>query len=167
MPPSEATKRYPVLVQVYGGPGGETVRKVWNTPSDQLYLEAGFILFALDNHGTPNRSVAFKTAIDRKLGTWEVADQLDGVRYLKSLPYVDPARIGVTGYSYGGYMTLMLMTAPDSPFAAGLAGAPPTDWAMMPKDLKPQVVTSPLPSRRTSPALPPPPPVPPTVALPP
>ena len=129
-PGFDATKRYPVLVQVYGGPGGETVRKVWNSPSDQLYLEAGFILFGLDNHGTPNRSVAFKTAIDRKLGTWEVADQIDGVRYLKTLPYVDPARIGVTGYSYGGYMTLMLLTAPDSPFAAGLAGAPPTDWRL-------------------------------------
>jgi len=129
-PGFDATKKYPVLVQVYGGPGGETVRKVWNNPADQLYLEAGFILFALDNHGTPNRSVAFKTAIDRKLGTWEVADQLDGVRYLRTLPYVDPARIGVTGGSYGGYMTLMLLTAPNSPFAVGVAAAPPTDWAL-------------------------------------
>ncbi len=129
-PGFDPAKRYPVLVEVYGGPGGETVRKVWNSPSDQLYLEAGFILFALDNRGTPNRSVAFKTAIDRKLGTDEVADQLEGVRYLKTLPYVDPARIAVSGGSYGGYMTLMLLTAPASPFAAGVAIAPPTDWRL-------------------------------------
>ena len=77
-PGFDPKKRYPVVVQVYGGPGAATVRKVWNNPSDQLYLDAGFILFSLDNHGTPDRSVAFKTAIDRKLGQWEVADQLAG-----------------------------------------------------------------------------------------
>jgi dipeptidyl-peptidase-4 len=129
-PGFDPARRYPVIVQVYGGPGAATVRKTWNNPSDQLYLEAGFILFSLDNHGTPDRSVAFKTAIDRKLGVWEVADQLAGVHYLATLPYVDAARIGVMGYSYGGYMTLMLLTAPDSPFAAGAAGAPPTDWRL-------------------------------------
>ena len=121
---------YPVILKLYGGPGSALVRKVWNDPGDQLYLEAGFILFTLDNRGTPNRSVAFKTAIDRKLGQAEVEDQLAGVAHLKSLPYVDPARIGVTGWSYGGYMTLMLLTAPESPFAAGVSGAPPTDWTL-------------------------------------
>jgi dipeptidyl-peptidase-4 len=129
-PGFDPAKRYPVVVKVYGGPGSALVRKVWNDPADQLYLEAGFILFVIDNHGTPNRSVAFKTAIDRKLGQLEVADQIAGVTYLKSLPYVDPARIGVTGWSYGGYMTLLLLTAPDSPYAAGVAGAPPTDWTL-------------------------------------
>jgi dipeptidyl-peptidase-4 len=129
-PGFDAAKQYPVLIEVYGGPGGASVRKGWNSPTDQLYLEAGFILFALDNRGTPNRSVAFKTALERKLGTVEVDDQLAGVRYLKTLAYVDPARIGVMGYSYGGYMTLMLLTARDSPFAAGIAGAPPTDWKL-------------------------------------
>jgi dipeptidyl-peptidase 4 len=129
-PAFDAAKTYPVLIQVYGGPGGETVHKSWNSPSDQLYLEAGFILFSLDNRGTPNRSVAFKAALERALGTVEVADQLDGVRYLTTLPYVDAARIGVMGYSYGGFMTLMLLTEPGSPFAAGMAGAPPTDWRL-------------------------------------
>ncbi len=129
-PGFDPAQRYPVIVKVYGGPGSALVRKIWNDPADQLYLEAGFILFTLDNHGTPNRSVAFKTAIDRKLGTWEVADQIAGAKYLTSLPYVDPARIGITGWSYGGYMTLMLLTAPNTPFAAGVSGAPPTDWTL-------------------------------------
>jgi len=123
-------KRYPVIVQVYGGPAGRLVDRGWAPPSEQLLLDAGYILFSLDNRGTPNRSVAFKTAIDRRTGGPDVEDQLAGAAYLKSLPFVDPARIGVTGYSNGGYMTLMLLTAPNSPFAAGMAGAPVTDWTL-------------------------------------
>ena len=129
-PGFDRRRKYPVIVEVYGGPAGALVRKAWASPADQLYLEAGYILFSLDNRGTPNRSVAFKTAIDRRMGVLEVADQLAGVAYLKSLPFVDGARIGVTGWSNGGYMTLMLLTAPNSPYAAGLAGAPPTDWTL-------------------------------------
>ncbi|WP_421932531.1 S9 family peptidase [Phenylobacterium sp.] len=129
-PGFDPAKRYPVIVQVYGGPGSATVRRIWQNPADQLYLEAGYILFSLDNRGTPHRSVAFKTAIDRRLGQLEVADQMAGVGYLKSLPYVDPARIGVTGWSYGGYMSLLLMTAENSPYAATVAGAPPTEWTL-------------------------------------
>jgi dipeptidyl-peptidase-4 len=123
-------KRYPVIVQVYGGPAGALVERKWQSPADQLLLDAGYILFSLDNRGTPNRSVAFKTAIDRRTGGPDVEDQLAGAAYLKSLPYVDPARLGVTGYSNGGYMTLMLLTVPNSPFAAGVAGAPVTDWTL-------------------------------------
>jgi len=129
-PGFDPAKKYPVIVEVYGGPAGAMTRKVWFNPTDQLYLEAGFVLFTLDNRGTPNRSVAFKTAIDRRLGTVEVDDQIAGVNYLKSLAFVDPARIGVTGWSNGGYMTLLLLTAPHSPYAAGVAGAPPTDWTL-------------------------------------
>jgi dipeptidyl-peptidase 4 len=129
-PGFDPAREYPVIVEVYGGPAGALVRKAWASPADQLYLEAGYILFSLDNRGTPNRSVAFKTAIDRRMGVLEVEDQLAGVAYLKSLPFVDGARIGVTGWSNGGYMTLMLLTAPDSPYAAGVAGAPPTDWSL-------------------------------------
>ena len=123
-------KRYPVIVQVYGGPASALVERKWEPPADQLLLDAGYILFSLDNRGTPNRSVAFKTAIDRRIGGPDVEDQLAGAAYLKSLPYVDPARLGVTGYSNGGYMTLMLLTVPNSPFAAGVAGAPVTDWTL-------------------------------------
>jgi dipeptidyl-peptidase 4 len=129
-PDFDRAKRYPVLVKVYGGPGAALVRRTWPSAEDQLFLEAGYILFTLDNRGTPNRSVAFKTALDRRFGTVEVEDQLTGVRYLQSLPYVDPQRIGVRGWSNGGYMTLMLLTVPNSPFAAGVAGAPVTDFAL-------------------------------------
>ncbi len=129
-PGFDPAKRYPVIVQVYGGPAGALVSRVWKSPEDQLLLEAGYILFSLDNRGTPNRSVAFKTAIDRRMGKVEVEDQLAGVAHLTSLPYVDPARIGITGWSNGGYMTMMVLTAEDSPYAAGLAGAPVVDWSL-------------------------------------
>jgi dipeptidyl-peptidase-4 len=129
-PGFDPARRYPVIVQVYGGPAGALVTDQWADPADQLLLAAGYILFRLDNRGTPNRSVAFKTALDRRFGTVEVADQLAGAAYLKSLPYVDAAHLGVTGWSNGGYMTLMLLTAPNSPFAAGVAGAPVTDWSL-------------------------------------
>ncbi len=123
-------RHYPVIVRVYGGPAGALVERRWPDPVDQLFLEAGYILFSLDNRGTPNRSVAFKTALDRHFGTVEVADQLQGVAYLESLPYVDAQRLGVMGWSNGGYMTLMLLTVPDSPFAAGVAGAPVSDFSL-------------------------------------
>ena len=126
----DSTKTYPVIVSVYGGPSAQMVQKAWNPPEDQILLDAGYILFELDNRGSANRSAAFKTTIDRKMGQLEVDDQIAGARYLQTLPFVDPARIGVTGWSYGGYMTLLLLTAPDSPFRAGVAGAPVTDWKL-------------------------------------
>ena len=126
----DAKRRYPVIVQVYGGPAGALVERKWETPADQLLLDAGYILFRLDNRGTPNRSTAFKTAIDRRTGGPDVEAQLAGAAYLKSLPYVAADKLGVTGYSNGGYMTLMLLTAPNTPFAAGVAGAPVTDWTL-------------------------------------
>jgi dipeptidyl-peptidase-4 len=122
-------KRYPAIIEVYGGPGVQTVTRAWGAPTDQLLAEAGYVLFRLDNRGSDNRSVAFKTAIDRKLGTVETRDQLAGVRFLKSLPYVDPARVAVTGWSYGGFMTLQMLTEKGAGFVAGASGAPPTDWS--------------------------------------
>lgn len=129
-PGFDPAKKYPVIVQVYGGPSGPRVARNWHTPEDQILLDAGYILFRLDNRGVGYRSVAFKTAIDRRLGQLEVDDQIAGAAYLKSLPYVDGGRIGVTGWSYGGYMTLLMLTAPDSPFKAGVSGAPVTDWKL-------------------------------------
>lgn len=126
----DPAKKYPVIVEVYGGPHVQTVKRDWGAMSDQLLSEAGYILFRLDNRGSFNRSVAFKTAIDRKLGTVETQDQLTGVRFLKSLPYVDAAHIGVSGWSYGGFMTLHMLTQEGADFAAGAAGAPPTEWSL-------------------------------------
>lgn len=129
-PGFDPARKYPVIVQVYGGPSGPRVASNWHTPEDQILLDAGYILFRLDNRGVGFRSVAFKTAIDRRMGQLEVDDQIAGAKHLRSLPYVDADRIGVTGWSYGGYMTLLMLTAPDSPFKAGVAGAPVTDWKL-------------------------------------
>ena len=121
-------RRYPAIVEVYGGPGRQHVSKAWRDPAERLYLEAGYVVFQLDNRGTANRGLAFEAPIYKNLGSPEVSDQLRGLSFLQSLPYVDPARVGVTGWSYGGFMTLRLMTQPGSGFAAGAAGAAPGDW---------------------------------------
>lgn len=123
-------QRYPAILQVYGGPHSQTVQRSWNrtVTNLRLYAEAGYVVVLLDNRGSPNRGTAFEAAIDRRMGGPEVEDQLAGVAWLRRQPFVDPARVGVTGWSYGGYMTLRLLTAPNSPFAAGAAGAPVTDW---------------------------------------
>lgn len=122
-------RKYPAIIEVYGGPHVQTVQRSWGSNNDQLLLEAGYVIFKLDNRGSDNRSVAFKTAIDRKLGTVEVKDQMAGARYLRALPYVDASRVAVSGWSYGGFMTLQLLTAKGAAFAAGASGAPPTDWS--------------------------------------
>jgi len=130
-------KRYPVIVDVYGGPGVQRVRRAWggyprsNEGFFRQYLaQHGYVVFTLDNRGTGFRGVKFETALYRHMGSVEVEDQVVGVRFLKSLPYVDPARIGVFGWSYGGYMALMCMLQAPGEFAAGVAGAPVTDWRL-------------------------------------
>ncbi len=125
-------KQYPVLVDVYGGPGVQQVRKAWpGGPTGffrQYLAQHGYIVFTLDNRGSAARGVRFKTAIYHHMGSVEVQDQVAGVTFLKTLPYVDPKRIGVFGWSYGGYMALMCMMQAPEVFAAGIAGAPVTDW---------------------------------------
>jgi dipeptidyl-peptidase-4 len=129
-PGFDASKKYPVIVQVYGGPTSSMVSTDWASPEDQLLLDAGYILFRIDNRGTPHRSVAFKTAIDRSLGLAAVQDQVVGAHYLQTLPYVAGDKIGVTGGSFGGYMTLMLLSEPNTPFAAGVSNSPVSDWGL-------------------------------------
>jgi dipeptidyl-peptidase-4 len=121
-------RRYPAIVEVYGGPHVQTVSRSWRSPSEKLYLEAGYVLFQLDNRGSANRDARFETAIAGRLGSMEVDDQVVGLNWLRDQPYVDGGRIGVTGWSYGGYMTLRMMTDPRTHLKAGAAGAPPTDW---------------------------------------
>lgn len=123
-------KHYPAIVEVYGGPGRQKVSKAWRSPAERLYLEAGFVVFQLDNRGASNRGLKFEAPIARSLGSPEVRDQIVGLRFLQQLPYVDPSRVGVTGWSYGGFMTLRLLTEPGAGFAAGAAGAPVSDWRL-------------------------------------
>lgn len=126
----DASKKYPAIVSVYGGPHAQKVGRTWQSPSERTYLEAGYVIFKLDNRGSGNRSAKFKRALDRHLGGVEVEDQLQGAKFLAGLPYVDPDKLGVMGWSYGGFMTLMLLTADNTPFKAGAAGAPPTEWSL-------------------------------------
>lgn len=132
LPPNfDPEQRYPALVEVYGGPHAQMVTRNWERMSDQYYSREGYIVFRLDNRGSDNRGRKFENAIYRRTGGPEVRDQLVGVEYLKSLPYVDGDRIGIQGWSYGGYMTLMtLLQAPEGTFAAAISGAPVTDWAL-------------------------------------
>jgi dipeptidyl-peptidase-4 len=121
----------PVLVQVYGGPGaGRMVMREWVNPVLEYFVAKGWIVFSLDNRGTPDRGKAFEDQIYRAMGSVEVADQLKGVDWLRARPDVDPKRIAVFGWSYGGYMTLKLLEAAPGVFAAGVAGAPPTRWEL-------------------------------------
>lgn len=126
----DPARKYPAIVSVYGGPHAQTVSRSWQKVSERPYLEDGYVIFKLDNRGSTNRSAKFKRALDRRMGTVEVDDQLVGANFLKTLPYVDADKLGVMGWSYGGFMTLMLMTAPDTPFKAGASGAPPTEWGL-------------------------------------
>ena len=120
----------PTIVQVYGGPHVQTVRKGWTSPRDQLFADRGYILFKLDNRGSWNRGHAFEAVIHDVMGIPEVEDQLVGLDYLESLDFVDEERIGLWGWSYGGYMTLMTTLQAPGRFDAAVAGAPVTDWAL-------------------------------------
>ena len=125
-------KRYPVIVYTYGGPGVQEVNDQWgrNSVFHQYLQQQGYVVFTLDNRGSTNRGTAFEFPIYKQMSRVEVRDQKRGVDYLRSLPFVDRDRIGIYGWSYGGYMTLMaMMQAPDA-FMAGVSGAPVTDWRL-------------------------------------
>jgi dipeptidyl-peptidase-4 len=132
----QAGKRYPVVIDVYGGPHNQYLKKDWMGGARaaqgyfrQILAQHGFVVFSLDNRGSGFRGNAFETALAQRLGKVEVTDQLRGVEYLKTLEFVDPQRIGIMGWSYGGFMTLMALTTTDA-FKAGVAGAPVTDWRL-------------------------------------
>ncbi|MCD4725755.1 MAG: S9 family peptidase, partial [Bacteroidales bacterium] len=130
-PGFDQEKKYPVIVYVYGGPHAQLVANSWMGGASMfLYYMAqkGYVIFTLDNRGSANRGRDFEQAVFRNLGTLEVADQARGVEYLKSLSFVDPDRIGVTGWSYGGFMTISLMLKQADDFKVGVCGGPVTDW---------------------------------------
>lgn len=126
----DPSKKYPVIVTIYGGPRAQSVRNAWpgGLTWEQVMAHKGFVIWQMDNRGSSGRGHRFETPLYRRLGRQELADQLEGIRYLASLGFVDTQRIGVQGWSYGGYMTLYcLLHAPDV-FRAGAAGAAVTDW---------------------------------------
>jgi dipeptidyl-peptidase 4 len=122
-------RKYPAVVIVYGGPHAQDVVNEWMGPStEQLLASRGFVVWQLDNRGSAGRGHRWETALFRNLGARELEDQKEGIERLVAMGFVDPARIGIHGWSYGGYMTLYsLLNAPEL-FRAGVAGAPVTDW---------------------------------------
>ena len=128
----DPNKKYPVLIYVYGGPHAQQVKNEWLADT-YLWLHAfveneQYIVFTLDNRGSENRGFAFESVIHRRLGEIEVKDQLKGVDYLKSLPYVDGNRIAVHGWSFGGFMASSLLTRHPEIFRTAVAGGAVTDW---------------------------------------
>lgn len=129
-PVMEPGKRYPVFFEHYGGPTAQKITRSWTGALEQALVDKGYIYFELDNRGSENRGVAFASALYRAMGGIEVQDQKTGAEYLKSLPFVDPAKIATYGWSYGGYMTLKMLQADPGLYAAGIAGAPVTKWEL-------------------------------------
>lgn len=127
----DPNKKYPTVVYVYGGPGVRNVDASWNyaaRPWEIYMAQKGYVIFVLDNRGSSERGFAFETATYHRLGQEEMKDQMRGVDYLKSLPYVDADRIGVHGWSFGGFMTTSLITNYPDVFKVGVAGGPVIDW---------------------------------------
>ena len=121
-------KKYPAIVMIYGGPTSQTVRDTWSGANwDQALAARGFVIWQLDNRGSTGRGHRWQSGVFRNLGAKELEDQKEGVQYLTSLGFVDPARIGIYGWSYGGFMTLYALANAPSLFRAGIAGAPVTD----------------------------------------
>ncbi len=128
----DSTKKYPVIVYLYNGPHSQMVTNTWMAGGELWYqymAQKGYIIFTLDGRGTSYRGKDFEQATFRQLGTKEMEDQLKGVEYLKSLSYVDPNRIGVFGWSFGGFMTTSLMTRNPGVYKVGVAGGPVIDWS--------------------------------------
>ena len=129
-PDFDPKKKYPVVVYVYGGPHAQVVSERWGTTSllDQVLASKGFLVWAMDNRGSGGRGVAFESPVLKRLGDVELKDQLEGIAELKKLPFVDPSRLGLSGWSYGGFMTLVAATRSPETWKAAVAGAPVTHW---------------------------------------
>lgn len=126
----DAAKKYPAIVYIYGGPHGQYVTQGWTEGFIQVLARNGFVVFQLDNRGMYRRGKAFEEALFRRMGTVEVVDQREGVKWLRAQPWIDGEKIGFYGWSYGGYMALQVLGQASDDFAAVVAGAPVTDWAL-------------------------------------
>ncbi|MEQ7872826.1 DPP IV N-terminal domain-containing protein [Sphingomonas sp. ASV193] len=123
-------QRYPVFFEHYGGPHSQTVTKGFENPLTEYLVQQGYVYFEIDNRGSANRGVAFEKPIYHAMGSVEVADQKAGADFVKTLPFVDPSRVAIYGWSYGGYMTLKMLETNPGTYAAGIAGAPVTRWEL-------------------------------------
>ncbi len=121
-------KKYPVVMSQYSGPGSQSVLNRWSYDWEQYYATQGYVVVCVDGRGTGGRGRAFSDVVYRRLGHYETIDQIAAARYAASLPFVDGSRIGIYGWSYGGYEALMCASADASPFAAAVSVAPVTDW---------------------------------------
>ena len=127
----DPAKKYPAVVYVYGGPHAHNVDESWNylsRPWETYMAQLGYVIFVIDNRGSENRGFEFESVTHRHLGDNEMADQMEGVKYLQSLPFVDAGRLGVHGWSFGGFMTTNLMCSYPETFKVGVAGGPVIDW---------------------------------------
>ena len=129
-PKMEPGKKYPVFIMHYGGPGPQMVDRGWKGALAQAIVDKGYVYFVLDNRGSANRGVAFEQPIYHAMGGVEVRDQKAGAEFLKSLDFVDPDKLAIYGWSYGGYMTLKQLQADPGLYAAGVSGAPVTRWEL-------------------------------------
>jgi dipeptidyl-peptidase-4 len=128
----DSTKSYPVIVYVYGGPIISLITNNWLAGSDlwMMYMaQRGYVIFTLENRGTPLRGKTFEQATFQKLGTIEMEDQLTGIKHIMKLSYIDKNRMGIYGWSFGGYMSINMMTRNPGIFRAAVAGGPVIDWS--------------------------------------
>jgi dipeptidyl-peptidase-4 len=129
-PDFDPTRRYPVMIDVYGGPQVQNVTARWTSHFNEYMAQHGYLVFTLDNRGADGYGRRLADAVSGQLGNVEVEDQLAGAQWLAAQPWVDAGRIGAFGWSYGGYMTVMMLARHSEAFAAGVAVAPVTDWTL-------------------------------------
>ncbi|HOJ05326.1 MAG TPA: S9 family peptidase [Bacteroidota bacterium] len=129
-PDFDPTKKYPVFMDVYGGPGTQAVYNSWPGTMQQWYANEGFIVVQVDNRGSAGRGTAFKHAVYKQLGKWESHDYVETAKYLATLPFVDKDNIGIWGWSYGGYMSALSLMLGGGHFKAAVSIAPVTDWTL-------------------------------------
>ena len=124
----DASKKYPVIMSQYSGPGSQQVKNSWKLDWEEYFATQGYIVVCVDGRGTGFRGKEFESAVYMRLGYYETIDQIAAAKYMAKQPYVDGNKIGIWGWSFGGYEVLMAMSQLDSPYAAGVAIAPVTDW---------------------------------------